>query len=207
MKDYNTEQERFWATEFGDEYSTRNIGDNWIASNLRLFSQILERTREVNSIIEFGSNIGLNLRAIKKLLPSSILSAVEINKKAANELKKWGEVNKIYESSILDVDIEEQYDLSLIKGVLIHINPDCLSQVYEKIYQSSSKYILVAEYYNPSPVKLEYRGHDERLFKRDFAGEILDSYPDLILVDYGFVYRNDPNFPQDDITWFLLEKK
>ena len=24
--------------------------------------------------------------------------------------------------------------------------------------------------------------------------------------DYGFVYRNDPLFPQDDLTWFLLEK-
>lgn len=206
MKDYRTEQEKFWATEFGDEYSARNIGDNWISSNLRLFSRILERTREVNSIIEFGSNIGLNLRAIKSLLPDSTLSAVEINNKAVSELRKWGGVNKIYETSILEVDIKEQYDLSLIKGVLIHINPDYLPQVYEKIYQSSSKYILVAEYYNPSPVQVEYRGHAERLFKRDFAGEILDSYSDLKLVDYGFVYRNDPNFPQDDITWFLLEK-
>jgi len=26
------------------------------------------------------------------------------------------------------------------------------------------------------------------------------------LVDYGFAYRRDPNFPQDDITWFLMEK-
>jgi spore coat polysaccharide biosynthesis protein SpsF len=26
-------------------------------------------------------------------------------------------------------------------------------------------------------------------------------------VDYGFAYRRDPNFPQDDITWFLLEKR
>jgi spore coat polysaccharide biosynthesis protein SpsF len=27
------------------------------------------------------------------------------------------------------------------------------------------------------------------------------------LVDYGFAYHRDPNFPQDDITWFLLEKR
>jgi len=26
------------------------------------------------------------------------------------------------------------------------------------------------------------------------------------LIDYGFAYRHDPNFPQDDITWFLLER-
>ena len=25
--------------------------------------------------------------------------------------------------------------------------------------------------------------------------------------DYGFAYKRDPKFPQDDITWFLMEKK
>jgi len=25
-------------------------------------------------------------------------------------------------------------------------------------------------------------------------------------VDYGFLYKNDPIFPQDDITWFLMKK-
>jgi hypothetical protein len=45
------------------------------------------------------------------------------------------------------------------------------------------------------------------LYKRDFAGEMLDRYPDLQLVDYGFSYHRDQNFPQDDANWFLLEKK
>ena len=53
---------------------------------------------------------------------------------------------------------------------------------------------------------LNYRGHKDRLFKRDFAGEMLEKFPDLKLVDYGFSYRKDPAFPQDDITWFLLKK-
>jgi hypothetical protein len=35
---------------------------------------------------------------------------------------------------------------------------------------------------------------------------MLNKYPDLQLVDYGFVYHGDANFPQDDVTWFLLEK-
>jgi spore coat polysaccharide biosynthesis protein SpsF len=53
---------------------------------------------------------------------------------------------------------------------------------------------------------VEYRGYKARLFKRDFAGEMLDKYRDLSLLDYGFVYHRDPNFPQDDVNWFLLEK-
>ena len=64
---------------------------------------------------------------------------------------------------------------------------------------------MVAEYYNPSPVNLSYRGNEETLFKRDFAGELMEQYG-LKLVDYGFIYKRDNWAPQDDITWFLLEK-
>lgn len=205
---YKTDQESFWAGEFGKEYSKRNIGDQWIANNTAFFSKILSRTDKIKSVIEFGSNIGLNLKAIANLLPEAELSAIEINTEAVNELEAWGRLSKIYHESILDFDNEEKtWDLALIKGVLIHINPDQLPGVYEKLYQCSNKYILVAEYYNPTPVTLSYRGHDEKLFKRDFAGEIMDMYPDLRLVDYGFSWHRDPLFPQGDITWFLLEKK
>ena len=93
-----------------------------------------------------------------------------------------------------------------IKGVLIHINPKYLDLVYKKLYNTSKKYILIAEYYNPTPVEINYRGHEGKLFKRDFAGEMMDKYSNLKLVDYGFSYHRDNNFIQDDITWFLLEK-
>ena len=39
-----------------------------------------------------------------------------------------------------------------------------------------------------------------------WAGEIMDKFPDLKLVDYGFNYHRDYNFSQDDSNWFLLEK-
>jgi spore coat polysaccharide biosynthesis protein SpsF len=94
----------------------------------------------------------------------------------------------------------------LIKGVLIHINPAELPAVYDRLVASTGRYLLLAEYYNPTPVAIPYRGHAERLFKRDFCGELLDRHPGLRLADYGFAYRRDPKFPQDDITWFLLEK-
>ena len=99
------------------------------------------------------------------------------------------------------------WDLVLIKGVLIHINPVELNSVYDKLVTACEKYLLVAEYYNPTPVAIPYRGHADRLFKRDFAGEIMDRYPSMKLLDYGFVYRRDPHFPQDDISWFLMEKR
>jgi pseudaminic acid biosynthesis-associated methylase len=100
---------------------------------------------------------------------------------------------------------EQAYDLTFTKGVLIHIQPDALSAAYDNLYRLSRRYIMVCEYYNPTPARLDYRGHKDRLFKRDFAGELIDRYG-LKLLDYGFVYHRDPVAPQDDATWFLMEK-
>lgn len=204
---FSTPQEAFWAGNFGTEYISRNQGDALLASNLNFFNKSLARVENLTSCIEFGANIGMNLRAIKLLYPQSALNAIEINHDAAKELADFIGNTNVYEGSIFDYPVKEQFDLSLIKGVLIHIKPDMLSKVYQKLYDASNRYILVCEYYNPSPVNINYRGHTDRLFKRDFAGEMLDTFNDLKLIDYGFSYKRDPSFPQDDITWFLMEKK
>jgi pseudaminic acid biosynthesis-associated methylase len=200
-----TPQEAFWSGEFGDEYTVRNDGAHWIASNAALFSRVLNSAGPVKSAIEFGANRGLNLQALRLLSPNIELAGVEINDNAIAELKKISKID-VHHQSVFDYKPQKKYELALIKGVLIHINPDRLKDVYRVLYESSSRYICIAEYYNPSPVTIPYRGHTDVLFKRDFAGEVLKLYPDLRIRDYGFVYHGDPNFPQDDITWFLLEK-
>lgn len=207
MQEYKTAQEAFWANEFGNDYIGRNQGDQLLASNLHFFSKVLQRAGKVGSCLEFGANIGMNLKALRLLYPEIELTGIEINEQAATILKGTIGDSNVLHGSIFDSNFAQHAELSLIKGVLIHINPEMLPMVYEKLYQASTRYILVAEYYNPQPVSLNYRGHEERLFKRDFAGELLEKYSDLQLVDYGFAYRKDPAFPQDDITWFLLEKK
>ena len=204
---FKTEQEKFWAGDFGDEYIGRNKSEEYLASNLNFFSKAFNQLGRPNSLIEFGANIGINLRAIKLLFPNINLFGIEINKNAADELAKFLGQEYVFNGSIFDFEATQKYNVSLIKGVLIHINPEMLSLVYEKLYTTSNKYILICEYYNPSPVTVNYRGHNDRLFKRDFAGEMLEKYIDLKLVDYGFCYKRDNAFPQDDVTWFLLEKK
>ncbi len=203
---YDTEQESFWAGKFGNDYIDRNDGEDMLASNLNFFSKALKQTKKITSCIELGANIGMNLKALKLLYPNLSIDAVEINQQACLELEKVVGKTHTFNKSIFDFNSKLKYDFVLIRGVLIHINPERLSDVYKKLYQLSNRYILIAEYYNPSPVALTYRGHNERLFKRDFAGEFLDKFPNLNLVDYGFIYHRDRNFPQDDITWFLIEK-
>jgi pseudaminic acid biosynthesis-associated methylase len=203
---FKTEQEKFWAGEFGENYISRNQGPELLASNLAFFSKALAKANGLQSVIEFGANIGMNIKALKILFPNQDQFAIEINAKAADELETIIPSSHVFRDSILEFSNDKKFDLALIKGVLIHINPDELPKVYEKLYNSASRYVLVCEYYNPSPVTIDYRGQTDRLFKRDFAGEILKAYPDLQLIDYGFAYRGDPNFPQDDITWFLMQK-
>lgn len=203
---FNTEQENFWAGKFGDEYIKRNEDNNFISNNLYWFAKILTHTSEINRVIEFGANIGLNIMALKKLLPLADFSAVEINEEAQKRLMQIDQL-KVYKDSLLNFKEKSTYDLVLIKGVLIHIAPEKLDEVYEILYNASDKYICLMEYYNPVPMAIPYRGYSGKLFKRDFAGEMLEKFKDLQLIDYGFMYHKDNNFPQDDITWFLLKKQ
>lgn len=207
MSDFKTDQEKFWAGEFGDIYANRNRGEEFLASQINYFSKIMDFMQPIKSVIEFGANIGENLKAIQMLAPKAKLSAVEINLQAVKELKKWGRnFVKVYAQSILDFKLDHKRDFVFTKGVLIHINPDKLDKVYQLLYNTSSRYICIGEYYNPTPSQVTYRGNNDRLFKRDFAGEIMKKYKNLRLIAYGFNYHQDNNFPQDDITWFLFEK-
>lgn len=202
---FKTEQEAFWAGEFGNEYLKRNQGEKIVQSDVALFTRILKSAPKIKSIIELGCNIGMNLQALNRINSGFELNAYEINKTAAAKARSLN-IATITEGTILDpLPSEKKYDLSFTKGVLIHIDPDSLGKVYENLYALSNRYIMVCEYYNPTPVTVSYRGNQNKLFKRDFAGELIDKY-DLRLVDYGFVYHRDNYFPQDDCNWFLLEK-
>ena len=199
------DQRAFWAGEFGIEYIGRNKSEDLFASNLSLFSEIFSSTGIApQSFIEFGANIGMNIKALKSLFPKGTFTGVEINSEACKHLTQVCDLT--YESSIESFKPDVLHDLVLSKGVLIHIDPENLSIVYEKLVRSTRKWLLIAEYYNPTPVGIEYRGHSDKLFKRDFAGEILDKYPEIKLKSYGFRYHRGV-FPQDDITWFLLERE
>lgn len=201
---YQTEQEQFWAGEFGDNYIGRNASEALLYSKVAMWSKMLRSAHSVRSVRELGCNIGLNLLALKRMQPSLALSGIEINPVAAEQARQL-DVAQITCGTILDEIQDEPVDLTFTAGVLIHINPDQLDNVYRNLVNNSRRYVLVAEYYNPAPTAIMYRGHADRLFKRDFAGDLIEKYG-MKLVDYGFVYKRDNWAPQDDITWFLLEK-
>src|ERR1700746_3129316 len=74
MQTFKTEQEKFWAGEFGDEYIQRNISAQLLASNIHFFSKIIDGTEPLESVIEMGANVGMTLKALRKLLPGTELA-------------------------------------------------------------------------------------------------------------------------------------
>ena len=197
-----TEQEVFWKSSFTKNYIKRNKDYNRIPT---IGKDLLENKINIKSVIELGSNIGLNLDALKKIYPECKTYGVEINKDAFKILsKKHDAKNK----SILEFKTNKKFDLVLISGVLIHQNPSKLNYIYNLLYKLSKKYIYMNEYFNPHPVQLDYHGYKNKLFKRDFAKELWNKFPKLNLVNYGFHWKEDPyqknNY--DNANWFIFKK-
>jgi spore coat polysaccharide biosynthesis protein SpsF len=205
---YKTKSEEHWVSEEGDAWQERcDLNDSVLASRIALYTSVLRRTHNIKSVFEFGPGAGHSLLAVKTLLPDASYSAMEINAKAAEILKSNMPSCEVFPGSILENKPPGTYDFVFTGGLLVCIEGKYLPIAYDNIYSHSNRYIGIIEYYNPTPVEIIYRGKSGILFKRDFVGEMLDKYPDLTLVDYGFVYHRDANFPADDTNWFLLEKR
>jgi pseudaminic acid biosynthesis-associated methylase len=202
---FKTFQEELWANDFGDEYFERNLLQA-LPRRIEFFKKVLKKAGPINSVLELGAGVGLNLHALGVIFPKAEFKALEINAKAAEHLKALEWLKTLHEGSLLDPDFKDKAELVLTFGLLIHIHPDYIKDAYAKIYSATEKYMCFCEYYNPEPQEITYRGHKGLLVRRDFAGEMMDQFPDLKLVDYGFAYRRDPVLPGGDVTWFLLEK-
>lgn len=202
-------QETEWAGEFGSEYVKRSPGN--VTANRNLFIRAMGQEialGQIERVVEFGAGAGSNIAALRGLLPRARLDAVEINTDAIGAMVAKQCADSIYQTSMLEwVNPNElPYDLAFTKGVLIHIHADDLQKALGVLYRSSRRYILVAEYFAPRRTEIEYRGRRDLLWKDDFAGYLLDAHADLELVNYGFISKRD-RFPQDDLNWWLMEKK
>lgn len=214
-------QEQFWSGEDGNDYIARNaVTVDQVESMRWLFGKILPSTRlnrmQLKAVIELGINAGVNMVALHQhleawRLPDPVMHGVEINQIAAERARTVAD--NVANCSALDLaEIKAQlgapwnYDLVMTKGLLIHIAPKDLPKAYEVINSLARRHILIMEYYAPKMEMIEYRGESDRLWRAPHAEQLMEAYPDLGLLDYGFVSKLDDH-PQDDITWWLLERR
>jgi spore coat polysaccharide biosynthesis protein SpsF len=198
------EQTTFWEGEFGVEYTKRNLNEG--IERQGFYKKILALTGNLESALELGANVGHNLEALYRLAPGMQLTGVEVNKLACEQMGAKEGIKAVCQT-IQEFDSPKKFSLVLICGVMIHLPPQDLPAVYKKMFDLSEKYVLINEYFNPVPIEIEYRGHAQRLFKRDFGSEFLDAVNNEVeLVDYGFLWRRvEPAW--DDTTWWLFKKK
>lgn len=203
----NSEQEKFWHSNFNSDYIKRNSEFN-SESGIKAWKQMLRKADGIDSILECGSNIGRNIFFLEPVLPEAKKSIIEINEEAFNIAKQNLKLEFAVNSPILDAALPVNYfDLVFTMGVLIHIDPVQLPAHANKLFDLSKKYILIGEYFNRTPVMIEYHGEQNKLFKRDFGKLFLENLS-LEIVDYGFLWGNEYDCAGfDDITYWLFRKK
>lgn len=204
-----TEQIDLWTGDFADAYIVRNeVTDGSLGPRRLLWQRILSAldSESVTSIVEIGSNIGLNLRVLGEFTKAD-LWAVEPNAKARSRLAEDRVLptDRVLDGTASSIPLgDATVDLAFTSGVLIHVHPDQLSESCAEIYRVAGRYIAAIEYFSPEPTSVAYRGHDGQLFKRDFGAFWLDQHPDLSLVDYGFFWKRASGL--DNLTWWLFKK-
>lgn len=194
-----TDQEAYWINN--DAYHERSPGDE--EANYAMFRKALACSdlKYDCSILELGCGTGAGLRAMQRCFSYPKLTGIEINRDAIEKAPNYA---RLIRASILDWEPDDEWQLVYTRGVLIHIHPDDLPKAYATMVKASSRYVLTCEYFAPQRRMIPYRGINDRLWAADYAGEIMDAHG-LKLVDYGFVSKRDLH-PQDDLTWWLLEK-
>jgi len=200
-------QDIFWSDEYAEDYRSKNSNfDNELGR--KGWGRILGKADLVDkTYLEVGCNIGRNLDQLSLLDPSLKPSAIEISSKALEFVRSRHELHRSFCGPAQEASFPKgAFELVFTCGVLIHVPPDDLLDVMAKMYEWSSKYVVIAEYFNRTPVSIEYQGRQNLLFKRDFGAMFADNF-DVSLVDCGFLWGRiyDPaGF--DDITWWLFEK-
>jgi pseudaminic acid biosynthesis-associated methylase len=202
-----------WCGDFGREYTRRsclnpeqvdalwkkNYGATRTELNLRFLHNIPLEAR----ILEVGCNIGNQLLLLQRLGYSN-LYGVDVQDYAL-EIARSGTKNiNFTQASSFALPYEDQYfDLVFTSGVLIHISPKDLPLALDEIHRCAKRYIWGSEYHASTTTEINYRGHNELLWKTDYAREYLARFDDLeMIMDHRLPYIGNENVD----SMFLLGK-
>jgi len=193
--------EHMWAGEFGSEYSSRNLeagggrGDFW--------RRMIAATGAAQ-VLEVGCNTGSNLRWLAELIEPSAVFGVDVNDGALEHVRRVLPGVTVVSASVRRLPFPDRsFDLVFTTGVLIHVPPQALSSAMTEIVRCARRFVLCGEYYAPEPAEVPYRGQNGALFKRDYGALYEELFPELELVERGFLGRDEG---WDDVTWWLFRR-
>ena len=194
----NSKQVDSWNGDFGRKYTDRNtldmnslyvdeIGITREALNREFFGDL-----DISNVLEVGSNIGLQLKMFEDMGICSSLYGVEPQRYAIKKSKR------LFSDSNIDIVQgvgeslpfkDNQFELVMTNGVLIHVAPENLDDVVGEVFRCSGKYIFGYEYYSDNLLNKEYRGNDGLLWLNDFCNVYMENFPSLSLVRKSEYYN------------------
>lgn len=207
MAEPANEQQDFWARKYAHEYIEKN---NSFDRRLGVegWRRMLAGAGPIESILECGCNIGRNIGFLDELLPQASKSIIEISEPAYRFVTERYALDQSFNGPIVESAFAPaSFDLVFTTGVLIHIHPDDVLANMRKMFEYSRRYVLIGEYFNRTPVMIEYQGERDRLFKSDFGKTFVTNF-NVEVVDYGFLWGHEFDAGGfDDVTWWLFEKR
>jgi pseudaminic acid biosynthesis-associated methylase len=193
--------EELWSGEFGDAYVKRNAD---AYDHRRAFWQDLLQRTGFTSALEVGCNVGGNLRWLVDELAEGATWGVDVNWSAIDSVRDdQPRVNAVWSPGRELPFRDRWFDLVFTMGVLIHQPDATLPVVMGEMVRCSQRFVLCGEYYAAESTEVPYHGVDGALFKRDYGRLFTEQFPNLSLVDEGFLSK-DAGW--DDVTWWLFER-
>jgi len=169
MSNFMDHHQQFWKGLKGDEYTRKNL--NFTNTQYKEFTRleiIRQFFTDINrdlSIIELGCNRGNFIQVLLNMGFSNI-TGVDINEEAIRLARKRFAKLDFIRTSIENFDYYDKYDMVVTCGVLIHINPDNIPDVINRIKDMSKKYIFGCEYYSKDFTVVE---HSSKCYTGDYG--------------------------------------
>lgn len=210
----DTPQKRNWAGVFGREYTDRNTlstaqldslyRTNYGIARSHLNEIFLREIPRDARVLEVGCNSGNQLLLLKEMGFTS-LWGLEVQSYALELARARVPSAGLSQGFALNLPYDDDYfDLVFTSGVLIHISPADLPRALDEIHRCAKTWIWGMEYYAPELTPVNYRGHDDLLWKMDYVKSYLDRFGDLELVkEQRLPYLNSSNVD----TMYLLKRK
>ena len=209
-----SQQKERWSGDFGRDYTDRNTLsgsqlDSLYQTNYGITRRQLNETflRDIPGdarILEVGCNSGNQLLLLQEMGFTN-QSGAEVQSYALELASARVQGAQLSQASALDLPYDDgNFDLVFTSGVLIHISPADLPRALDEIHRCAKTWIWGMEYYAPEVVQVNYRGHDDLLWKMDYVKRYLDRFGDLELVrEQRLPYVNSSNVD----TMYLLKRK
>ncbi len=208
------EQTKVWTGEFGREYTNRNaISQEELDSEYRkrygisrteMNTLMLSEFDPSCSIAEVGCNVGNQLLLLLKM-GFSELHGIEVQRLAIELLRSRSRNLRVVRGTVFHIPFRNaSFDLVFTSGLLIHVHPNDILAAMVELHRCARKYLWGFEYYAENYTAITYRGHDNLLWKADFAKMYLDRFDDLELTK-EIRFRNLDD-PRNVDSMFLLEK-